>query len=100
MGVGIVLIIAGVLTVELGSQHAVKNLGRGHLMAYLFLLGPSHYAEVAPPSRCAWQLLASAPTTPPSPAATSWPFAFLTLALTEGLGLGVAYGIWAASELP
>ena len=26
MGVGIVLIIAGVLTVELGSQHAVKNL--------------------------------------------------------------------------
>ena len=27
MGVGIVLIIAGVLTVELGSQHAVKNLG-------------------------------------------------------------------------
>ena len=40
---------------------------------------------------------AAGPGSPSSPSATSAPSRHSPLALSEGLGLGVAYGIWAAA---
>ncbi len=64
-------------------------------MAYLFLLG----AIIAEVSATLSLRMAATGVRAYYAAVAGYllAFAFLTLALNEGLGLGVAYGIWAAS---
>ena len=65
-------------------------------MAYLFLLG-AIIAEVS--ATLSLRMAATGVRAYYAAVAGGYllAFAFLTLALIEGLGLGVAYGIWAAS---
>ena len=95
MVTGIVVIVVGVLMIELGSQAAHKRKGE-RIMSWLFLIGAIIFEvsgtlslRMASTGKRRWWVAV----------ALGYIIAFtmLIFTLANGMALGVAYGIWAAS---
>ena len=95
MGLGMALVIAGVVLVEFGSDLATRSHRGSRLMEWVYLSGAiacevtaTVALRAATTGRKAWYVVVTV--------GYLASFVFLSLTLDAGLGLGVAYGIWAA----
>jgi len=97
IGLGIVLIVAGILAIELGSQDAQNRRARAHRTNWVFLIGAivTETGATTPPrateglTKRLWTI----------PIACGYLLAFLvvSLGLRQVFALGVTYAAWAAA---